>query len=131
MHIYVRGETRFNIFKKQGKIMKMIKQTCIVFSVGLILGILLFGSVTGYGQEAGSKISVPEGVYIKLTREFYQALRDEGDRGTRLYSNDPSVEYLKQISISTRFIVETNLQILKQQERIIQLLQSLQGDKKK
>jgi len=29
------------------------------------------------------------------------------------------------------FIVETNLQILKQQERIIQLLQSLQGDKKK
>ncbi len=77
MHIYVRGETRFNIFKNRGKIMKMIKQTCIIFSVGLILGILLLGSATGYDQEAGSKINVPEGIYIKLTREFYQALNDE------------------------------------------------------
>ena len=111
--------------------MKTIKQTRIIFSAGLILGILLLGAVTGYGQETDSKIHVPEGVYIELTKELYQALRNEGDRGTKVYSNNPSTEYLKQISISTRLTVETNLQILKQQERIIQLLQSLQGDKKK
>jgi len=105
--------------------MKTIKQTGIAFSVGLVLGILLLGSGTGYGQETGSNIHVPEGIYIELTKEFYQALRGEGDRGTKAYSNDPSIKYLRQISISAKFIVETNLQILKQQERIIQLLQSL------
>lgn len=117
-----------NILKKRGEIMKTIRQTRIVPFVGLILGILLLGSVTGYGQDTGSKVHVPEGVYIDLTKEFYQALRDEG---TKVYSNDPSIEYLRQISISARFIVEANFQILKQQERIIQLLQSLQGDKRK
>ena len=108
--------------------MKNTKQTRIVLFIGLILGILLLGSVTGYGQDTGSRVQVPEGVNIDLTKEFYQALRDEG---TKVYSNDPSIEYLRQISISARFIVEANFQILKQQERIIQLLQSLQGDKRK
>ena len=55
---------------------------------------------------------------------LYEALKEDNYRGTKSYSNDPSTEYLKQISISARFMVETNLNILRQQERIIQLLHS-------
>ena len=67
----------------------------------------------------------------ELTKDFYEALRNEGDHGTTVYTNDLSQEYLKQIATSTRFMVETNLEILKQQERSINLLRSLLKDQKK
>jgi len=92
---------------------------------------ILWGPIMTYGEKKGSKIPIPEGVYIELTKDFYEALRDEGSGGTRNYSNDPSLDYLKEISISSRFMVETNLQILRHQERIIQLLHTLMKNKKK
>lgn len=93
--------------------------------------LILLGPAIGYAQDKNSGIHVPEGVYIKLTKEFYEALKDEGSKGAEVYTNDPSTEYLKQISISARFMVETNLLILRQQERLIQLLHSFLEQKKK
>lgn len=97
---------------------------------GLLLGMILLGSVVSYGRGKGAKIYIPEGVYINLTKEFYDALKEEADKGTRVYRSDPSAEYLKQISISSRFMVETNLEILRQQESIIKLLHSILNKKK-
>jgi len=84
-----------------------------------------------HGGDAGSSGRLPEGVYVEMTKEFYEALRNEGSRGTKIYSNDPSGEYLRQIAVSARFMVETNLQILKQQERMLQMLQSLLKGRRK
>ena len=98
---------------------------------GSLLGLILWGAPGSYAQDGVAKGKVPEGVYIELTRDFYEALRDEGSRGTKVYSNDPSLEYLKQISISARFMVETNLEILKMQERIIQRLDALSKNRNK
>ena len=111
--------------------MKKLSRIRIIFLAGSLLGVILFGSVMVYSQDTGHKNYLPEGIYIELTKDFYEALRGEGSKGTKVYTNDPSNEYLKQIAISTRFMVETNLQILKQQETIIQLLHSLLEDKKK
>ncbi len=111
--------------------MKRLNRTCIVFLAGSFLGMILWGPIMTYGENKGSENPIPEGVYIELTKDFYEALRDEGSRGTKNYSNDPSLEYLKEISISSRFMVETNLQILRHQERIIQLLHTLLKNKKK
>ena len=111
--------------------MKKLSRMCIISLAGSLLGVILCGPVMVYSQDTGYKNYLPEGIYIKLTKDFYEALRDEGSRGTKSYTNDPSSEYLKQIAISTRFMVETNLQILKQQERMIRLLHSLLEDKKK
>ncbi|MFH1488986.1 MAG: hypothetical protein ABII06_08790 [Pseudomonadota bacterium] len=97
----------------------------------LVMGAVLGQSVSGSAEEVGSKNRVPEGVYIDMTRDFYETLRNEGGAGAKVYSNDPSSEYLKQISISARFMVETNLQILKHQEEMIRLLQSLSDKKTK
>jgi hypothetical protein len=99
--------------------------------VGTFLTVLLLSGVYAYGKDSRSRAGLPEGVYIDLTREFYEALKSEGQRDVTTYTDDPSTEYLKQISISTRFMVETNLQILKQQERIIQLLDCLSKDQKR
>ena len=115
----------------RGEMMKSLKKTGAIFLAGSILGMILWGSTIVNSQDTDSKINLPEGVYIELTKDFYEALKEESYRGTTSYSNDPSTEYLKQISISSRFMVETNLHILKQQERIIQLLHSLLEDKKR
>jgi hypothetical protein len=68
---------------------------------------------------------MPEGVYIEMSKDFYETLREEAGRGTRVYSNDPSDEYLRQIAVSARFMVQTNLEILRQQEAIQQMLRRL------
>lgn len=107
---------------------KLSQKSILVIS---LLFTILWRPVIAYSDDKAPEFQVPEGVYIKLTREFYESLREEGQGRTKTYSNNPSIEYLKQISISTRFMVETNLQIMKQQERILQLLHSLLENRKK
>ena len=92
---------------------------------GFLLALMLWQPMMAYGEGGASKHPMPEGVYIDLTRDFYEALKNEGVTGSWVYSNDLSTEYLKQISISARFMVETNLQILRQQERIMDMLQNI------
>jgi hypothetical protein len=41
-----------------------------------------------------------------------------------------SETHLRQIAISTRFMVETNLQILRQQEKMIELLEEIRSKAK-
>jgi hypothetical protein len=102
--------------------MKRLGKAALVFLAGSMLGLVLGQAWVGYTQDAGPKYRLPEGVYLDLNRDFYQALKEDGG-GTKSYSNDMSLNYLREISISTRFMVETNLQILKSQERLIQLLE--------
>lgn len=93
-------------------------------TAGCLLGCVLGQVFTSYGQDSVSRLPVPEGVYVEMTRDFYRALKEEGGVNTRTYSDDMSLAHLREISISTRFMVETNLQVLKNQERIIRLLES-------
>ena len=94
-----------------------------------LLGIFLWIQGWGLAQEAGSKRPFPKGIYIELNKDFYEALKKEGAGQNKIYSNDLTNEYLRQIAISSRFMVETNLQILKQQESMIQMLQTLLENK--
>lgn len=55
---------------------------------------------------------IPTVVSIELTRDFYEALRDEGLGSGRLLTSDPSIEYLRRIAVSSEFAVKTNLEIL-------------------
>ena len=65
-------------------------------------------------------------IEVELTESFYEALRDEGNRK---YSTNQSEEYLRQIAVSARYAVESNLKIIKQQEHIIELLARLNQKK--
>jgi hypothetical protein len=85
---------------------------------GCLLGLILGQAVTGLSQDSRP---VPRGAYIQLNGDFYRALKEEGN--TKSYSNDMTQEYLKEIAVSTRFMVETNLQILKNQEHLILMLE--------
>ena len=105
--------------------MKKLFVKAVSFSALIIL--LTCGvNVYSLAGDSDSDKALPEGVYLKLNREFYESLNS--DRNS--YSNNRSAEYLREISISSKFIVETNLQIIKQQEEIIRLLKNI-ADKKK
>ena len=122
-----------------------IIQTMKLIMISGIVGTWIFGyPVMAHARDPDSRMDLPErapkdvsegeprDVYIELTKGFYESLTNGSRCGNYRYTtNDPSIEYLKEISISTRFMVETNLQILRQQEKIIELLQSLLKDTKK
>ena len=76
------------------------------------------------GEAAGPRVSF-EGIRIELTRDFYDALMQDSGSGSRTYSNDPRHEYLRRIAVSGEFAVKTNLTIIQQQEKIIELLEAL------
>ena len=96
-----------------------------------ILAVVLVWSPASIAKErmGDRTYKLPEGVYIELTKEFYEALKAGDTSSGKTYSNDMSQEYLRQIAVSTKFMVESNLQILRNQEKIIRLLESTLRDK--
>lgn len=107
--------------------MKKLFVKAVSFSA---LIILIACGITVYclAGDSDSENGLPEGVYMKLNKEFYDSLSNN-DKYT--YSNNKSTEYLRDISISSKFMVETNLQIIRQQEEIIRLLETIADKKKK
>jgi hypothetical protein len=100
------------------------------FLYASLLILLVVSGITVYciaEDGSGSNKEMPDGVYLRLNREFYESLRDDS---VTIYSNNKDTGYLREISISSRFMVETNLQIIRQQEEIISLLRII-ADRKK
>ena len=66
-------------------------------------------------------------VEVQLTESFYRALRAEDGR---TYTTNKREELLRQIAVSSKFMVETNLKVIENQKRIIELLESMQNSAK-
>lgn len=86
--------------------------------------IILMGS---HPQAAMAADEAATRIEVELTESFYRALKAEG---TKTYSTDKSEAYLRQIAVSSRFAVESNLHIIKQQARIIELLEAIKDQKR-
>lgn len=92
-------------------------------ALGSGLAIVLF-VLTGLhhqtaGADSGSKDQRHK-ITIELTEEFYRALRNET---AKTYTTHRQDDYLRQIAVSTKFMVETNLRIIEQQARMVELLE--------
>ncbi len=66
---------------------------------------------------------LPDGVYLNLTQDFYNALRQETQ--VKTYGTHTDEAHLKELAISARFLVQTNLAILKQQEEMVRLMRDV------
>jgi hypothetical protein len=92
--------------------------------------LLLTALLLPIGSSAPAGDRPPQGgrspaVFLDISEAFYRAL-EARDRDEKVYGTETTAmadEYLRQIAVSTRYMVETNLQLLRQQERIIQLLE--------
>lgn len=107
------------------------KKRITYFLIIAIMGSYLFFGPAVYAEEGTGHHNLPPGVYVELTEDFYQALKLDHPDNVKRYHNKSSDEYLRQIAVSSRFMVETNIQILKQQERILYLLESLSAKRPK
>lgn len=93
-------------------------------SIVAVLGLWAYQSAvaeTSNGQS-GKRID------LELSEDFYRALKAESGKS---YTTDKSTQYLRQIAISSRYMVESNLHIIKQQEQIIHLLEKIQHQQQK
>jgi hypothetical protein len=110
--------------------MKAWKTVLLCLGVASVFVIIPSALRETRAESATRQHRLPQRVYVDLTREFYEALQGTTEGGEKVYSNSMSDEYLRQIAVSSTFTVRTNLQIIKQQERIIQLLQSILNKEK-
>lgn len=90
----------------------------------IIWGLVLSGPACLADDPAGGRPKTR--IELQLSEDFYRALRAEGAKS---YDTGQSDEYLRQIAVSARFIVETNLKLIQQQERMIELLEAKQKPK--
>lgn len=90
-------------------------------------GVFILCLLAFHGNPAAADDGQVRRIEVELTESFYRALRAEGTHKT--YRTDASEEYLRQIAVSSRFTVESNLKIIKQQDRIIELLEAIQKQK--
>ena len=107
--------------------MKIMKPSPLIF-MGLVLaGLVLIGMPPVSAQESNTgntRHGIPEGVFVNITKDFYRELENP-EEGERVYGTNRSNEYLRQIAVSTKYMVETNLRIIDQQEKIIELLEAI------
>ena len=101
-----------------------ISITTIILIISLLLPAIVY---CGYISEHHH---APFGIYKNHSDQFYRALNEDNQKN-KIYSNQKSDEYLMPIAESSRFEEESNLQILKQHEEIIQLLKDIKIANKK
>ena len=94
--------------------------------LGLVLVIALSMAAVPAVAEETSRIRTADiELHLDLTRQFYEALQQADNGKTRSLGTNSSETYLQQIAVSTRFMVETNLRLLKEQAEIRALLREL------
>jgi hypothetical protein len=96
-----------------------------------LIALLLLMPAPAAAQDRSLSADPEIEVHLDLTRQFYEALRQADTARDRSLSTDPSVHYLEQIAVSTRFMVETNLRLLREQAEIKALLRELLNSSKK
>jgi len=96
-----------------------------VLLTGLIL--VLAGVALGWPPYHGGRPHV--GIYFDLTEAFNRAMAEErGD--SKSYNTSASDQYLKQIAVSAEFLVKTNLELIRLQQELIDLLKQQQAGKR-
>jgi hypothetical protein len=89
----------------------------------LVVGLILAGGPLKVAAQSGAD-SGKINTYIPLTKEFFEAMEKLSRANDHTYG-DRQEPLLEQIAMSSQFVVKTNLTLIKQNERIIQLLEEL------
>lgn len=96
-------------------------------TIALVISFMLLIDADFNTADAADSDSMHMGIFIRLDRDFYDALQNRNYRSSgKTYTTDPSKDYLRRIAISSEFAVKTNLEILRQNEEIIRLLKNIQ-----
>ncbi len=100
----------------------------VVITVVLLLGAGIQELDRGYSEEVGSGY-IPEDSIIVLSDDFMRHLQDAQQRNVIDYGKTREEQLLSHLALLGRYLVETNLMLVRQQNRIIELLEK-QNSKK-
>jgi len=93
-----------------------------------VMGVLAVGLIPAAGTTpAGAQATEDQskfGFYIPLNKEFFDAMTKLSREDATTYG-DRQEPLLQQIAVASQFMVKTNLTLIRQNERIIQLLEEL------
>ena len=103
------------------------------YRMPIIAGCLALSALMAVGLAYAKRPVHPRpyplfGIYLEMNEDFYRALEEEAPMGSSTLTTNKSDILLNQIAITGRYAVETNIQILQQQERIIQLLETIRDN---
>ncbi len=103
-------------------IRRMIPRIMGMAGVGFLLAGLILAAMPlpAAAQADGDRINA----YIPLTKEFFEAMEKLSRANAGTYG-DRQEPLLEQIAVASQFAVKTNLTLIKQNERIIHLLEEL------
>lgn len=92
----------------------------------LLLAGLILAAIPRLAGAADDPLSSKKGrdPYVILTGEFWEAMEKLSRAGATTYG-DRQEPLLEQIAVASQFMVKTNLTLIKQNDRIIQLLEEL------
>jgi hypothetical protein len=90
--------------------------------VGLILAAMPQSAAAQ--TDTGTTPAKPGGPYVVLTGDFFEAMEKLSRANENTYG-DRQDPFLEQIAVASKFMVKTNLTLIKQNERIIHLLEEL------
>ncbi len=94
----------------------------------LLTGLLAAAAGVALGWPACSQGRTHVGIYFDLTEAFNRAMASEsGD--AKNYGTSLSEQYLKQIAVGTEFLVKTNLELIRLQQELIDLLKQQKAGK--
>lgn len=92
-----------------------------------VMGVLAVGLVLAAGTTPAAAQTTDEsktGFYILLNKEFFEAMTKLSREEATTYG-DRQEPLLQQIAVASQFMVKTNLTLIRQNERIINLLEEL------
>ncbi len=90
----------------------------------LLAGLILAAIPQSAGAEDPPPVKKGRDPYVALTGEFWEAMEKMSRAGATTYG-DRQEPLLEQIAVASQFMVKTNLTLIKQNDRIIQLLEEL------
>lgn len=95
-------------------------------AVFLATGLILSAMSLAAGAQSGANPApgTGKGPYVILTDDFWQAM-DKLSRADANTYGDRQEPLLEKIAVASQFMVKTNLTLIKQNDRIIQLLEEL------
>lgn len=106
---------------------KTLRLMVILWSVLLVAGLLVTANTLPAAAQSttpGADKGQGGGPFVILGKEFWEAMEKMSRSQGETYG-DRQEPLLEKIAISSQFVVKTNLTIIKQNERIIQLLEEL------
>jgi len=96
----------------------------VFLATGLILSAMSLTAAGQSGTTPAPGTGTGRGSYVILTGEFWQAMEKLSRADASTYG-DRQEPLLEKIAVSSQFVVQTNLTLIKQNDRIIQLLEEL------